>query len=129
MFIKTANDSKTIEGCSFLYPQLTDWERSLGCGILQKYDQFKGISYNQVTVNLLGHATDRSNPFDLGLEDKKLIEQMILGGVYKFVRRCMSDKCPEQFDYLSLDKFRTERDFRIYYAPKYGGFAELKRVV
>ena len=120
---------KTIEGCTFLGLQLTDWEISLGLGILQKHDQFMNVSRNQVTVNLLGYATERSNPFDLSLEDKDLIEKVISGGVYKFARRCMSDEYPERLDYQSLDRFRVQRDFPIYYAPKYGCFAEFKRVI
>ena len=129
MLIKILHDLQTVEGCTFLGLQLTDREISLGLGILQKYDQFKNVSRNQVTVNLLGYATERSNPFDLSLEDKYFIENVILGGVYKFARRCMSDEYPERLDYQSLDRFRVQRDFPIYYAPKYGCFAELKRVI
>ena len=83
-------------------PELTRMDKILAKGILTSYPQFKCIEMDDITVDLLGEVTQRSNPYQLNPLDREFIEHKVLGIFYKFYRRCLSGKFMEK---LTIDSF------------------------
>jgi hypothetical protein len=95
-------------------PELTHMDKILAKGILTSYPRFKCIEMDDITVDLLGEVTQRSNPYQLKPLDREFIENKVLGMFYKFYRRCLSSQFKEK---MCLDSFFEymfiERDVKL----------------
>lgn len=102
MQFKSQNPDHHFTAYSLASPKLTHMDKILAKGILTSYPQFKCIEMDDITVDLLGDVTQRSNPYGFDVPDQFFIEEKVLGMFYKFYRRCLSGRFEEK---LTIDTF------------------------
>lgn len=104
------NSDHHFTSYSLKSPELTLADKILAKGILTSYPQFKCIEIDDITVDLLGDVTQRSNPYGLDVPDQLFIEEKILGMFYKFYRRCLSGRFEEKLTLDTFVRYTVHRD-------------------
>ena len=110
MQFKSQNPDHHFIAYSLVSPELTYIDKLLAKGIITNYPHFKSIDMDDITVDLLGDVTQRSNPHGLDVRDQFFLEEKVLGMFYKFYRRCLSGRFEEKLTIDTFMRYMVHRD-------------------
>lgn len=113
MQFKSQNPDHHFITYSLASPELTYIDKVLAKGILTTYPQFKSIDMDDITVDLLGDVTQRSNPHGLDVRDQFFLEEKVLGMFYKFYRRCLSGRFEEKLTIDTFMRYIVDRNVKL----------------
>lgn len=124
MQFKSQNPDHHFTSYALKFPELTHTDKILAKGILTSYPQFKCIEMDDITVDLLGDVTQRSNPYGLDVLDQSFIEEKVLGMFYKFYRRCLSGRFEEKLTLDTFVRYMCHRDVNFAEPMEIGRFLD-----